>query len=148
MKLKIILPAIIGILSIMLFFSSISLADAMQDITLEKIKLDKNWSKIKVKVVTAADFTDTQLSDLTVELAVINELNLSEYAYASVNAKSLEKIDSTGMEITKIKLDKKGKMEIKSKISGLTKTSPSKVLVVVQITHSNGETAFAQGYVN
>jgi uncharacterized sodium:solute symporter family permease YidK len=146
MKSKITLPAIIGILAVGLFFANIPLADAMQDITLKKIKLDKNWSKLKIEI-EIIDFTNTQLSDLTVKLLVLNELNFKEHAFSFVNAKSLEVIDSKNMEITKIKLDKNGKMKIESKISGLTKTSPSKILVGIQIIHSNGETAAAQSYV-
>lgn len=145
MRSRIILATIIGIIAVGLFFSNIPLADALQDITLEKIKHDKKWSKINVRV--SAGFTDIHLSDLTVTLAVVNELNLNEYAFSVVNAGSLEKIDSKHMEITKINVDKKGKMNIESEISELTITSPNNILVIVQITNSNGEIAFSQTYV-
>jgi hypothetical protein len=141
MRSQISLPAIIGILAVGLFFSNIPLADAMQDMTIKKIKIDKKWSKMTVETMING-FTDTQLSDFTVSIVISNEVN-DELAFSFVNAKSLEEIISDNLKITKIKLDAKGKMKIESKISGLTKTNPSDLIVAIQVTHSNGEVAFA-----
>jgi len=121
-----------------LIFSITPSADAMQNITITKISLNKDWSKMNV-VSKITDFPVTDLSDLTISLAVVNTVNDDYGLVTHLNAKSLTFDQSTNMEITKVTLDAKGVMKIESKLTGMTKTHPSDLVVAILLVNPNGE---------
>jgi len=136
MRSRIMLTVIVGVLVAGLFFVNVPYADALEDITLTKISVDKKWSKISVSVKTS-DISNAQLSDLSIALAVVNQAN-ADNAFAFVNGESLEESNSRNMEITRIEVDRKGVMKIQAKITGFEKTDLSDLIVAVMITDSNG----------
>jgi len=123
-------------------------ASAAPSITITKVKLNNDWTKLKIKA-DVSGFTVTQLSDLRVSILLFNFDN-GEVEFVTVNPETLEVVGSFLSDqtatITKINMKSDWtKIKVKADLSEFTPTQLSDLGVTLTIHNLETNEIFCYG---